>query len=65
MRSRVVPVSISMPPELAHRVRVLAARQDKSRSKFVCDVLEKSLTHACTSTEPQLPTRSQEVPNDA
>jgi len=39
----VVPISISMPPTLAWRIRVLAARQNKSRSQFVREVLENVL----------------------
>ena len=37
----IVPVSIAMSPALAWRVRVLAAQKNKSRSKFVREVLER------------------------
>jgi len=40
---RVIPVSISMPPALARRIRIRAAQEDKSRSQFVCEVLERAL----------------------
>ena len=40
---RLIPVSISMPPALARRVRVQAAQEDKSRSQFVREVLERAL----------------------
>lgn len=40
---RVISVSISMPPALARRIRVQAAQEDKSRSRFVCEVLERVL----------------------
>jgi len=43
---RLVPVSIAMPSELALRIRVLAAQQNKSRSQFVREVLKKALTPA-------------------
>lgn len=44
MSARVVPISISMSPQLARRIRVLAAQEDKSRSRFICEVLEWALT---------------------
>ncbi len=40
---RVVPVCITMPPTLARNLRVMAAMRDKSRSKFVVEVLEQAL----------------------
>ena len=40
---RTVPVSISMSPALALRLRVLAARENKSRSQLVCELLEQAL----------------------
>ena len=43
MRERTIPISISMLPKLAQRLRVLAAEKDKSRSQFVCEVLERAL----------------------
>ena len=39
----VVPVTISLPPDLAKHVRVLAAKQNKSRSQFIRELLERTL----------------------
>jgi hypothetical protein len=38
-----VPVSIAMSPDLAHRVRIAAAEANVSRSKWVRDVLQRAL----------------------
>jgi len=46
MREKVIPVSISMPPSLARRIRVLAAQEGKSRSRFVCEILERQFPSA-------------------
>jgi predicted DNA-binding protein len=40
---RVAPISIAMPASMAHRIRVLAAQEDKSRSQFVRELLERFL----------------------
>lgn len=40
---RVIPISIAMPADMARRIRVLAAQEDKSRSQFVREVLEREL----------------------
>ena len=37
------PVSFALPRDLAVRIRVLAAKQDMSRSRFVRNVLEEVL----------------------
>jgi len=58
MRERMISVSISMPPELAQRLRVLAAQKDESRSRFVCDVLTKALS---TNDVVQVQSEEQEV----
>jgi len=36
-----IPISIGMPKELARVLRVLAAREDKSRSQFVRERLQE------------------------
>jgi metal-responsive CopG/Arc/MetJ family transcriptional regulator len=41
MCERMIPVSVSMPAGLARRIRVLAAKQDKSRSEFVREIMER------------------------
>ena len=50
-KRRVVPISIAMPPALARHVRVLAARQGKSRSRLVCEVLERVLSPVTDQTD--------------
>lgn len=57
---RVISVSISMPPGLARRVRVQAAREDKSRSQFVCEVLERELSSSDVHAQ-QRRTEAEEV----
>lgn len=51
---RVIPVSISMPPDLAQRIRVLAAQEGKSRSRFVCEMLERTLPLTNVSSQTQV-----------
>ena len=49
-KKTVVPVTIAMSIDLARRLRVLAAKQNKSRSRFVREVLERAMaSHASTS----------------
>jgi len=62
MRQRTIPVSISMPPALALRLRVQAAKNDKSRSQFVCEILEKALSPTVPSNPTPHP--QQESPHD-
>jgi predicted DNA-binding protein len=62
MRNRTVPVSISMPPKLALRLRVLAAQNNRSRSQLVCELLEKAL-HPADHPDPHAHP-SQEAPGD-
>jgi len=62
MRNRTIPVSISMPPALALRLRVLAAQKNKSRSQLVCELLEEALPPDDQSHDQPHPT--QEHHND-
>lgn len=41
--AKVVPISIAMPEDMARVLRILAARQNKSRSRFVRELLEEAL----------------------
>lgn len=50
-KRQVVPISIAMPPALARHVRVLAARQGKSRSRLICEVLERVLSPVTDQTD--------------
>ena len=61
---RVIPVSISMPPDLAQRIRVLAAQEGKSRSRFVCEVLERAFPLADIGGATQAQQQKQEVRHD-
>jgi len=40
---RVVSVGVAMPKDLALKARIVAARQDKSRSSFITEILEAAL----------------------
>jgi metal-responsive CopG/Arc/MetJ family transcriptional regulator len=40
---RVVSVGVAMPRSLALRARIAAARQDKSRSSLITEILEAAL----------------------
>lgn len=50
---RIVPVSIAMPFRLAQRLRVLAALENKSRSQFVRETLERALPPTDTNDQNQ------------
>ena len=41
-----IPVSVAMLPDMARKMRVLAAIQGKSRSQLIRDVLEKFLSNS-------------------
>lgn len=43
MSQSMVPIAITMPPALAHRARMQAAAEDKSRSQFVREAVELAL----------------------
>ena len=42
-KTELVPVSITMPIGMAHRLRLLAAMNDMSRSQYVREVLAEAL----------------------
>lgn len=57
MRKRVVPVSISMPPDLALQLRVLAAQKNRSRSQLVCEMLRKVMLSVSNHRRSDVQTR--------
>ena len=57
MREKVIPISISMPPDPTRRTRVLAAQKGKSKNRFVCEVLQQVLPPADIGDVAQAQTR--------
>lgn len=45
-KSKVVPISVAISPDLARKARIQAAREGKSRSLWVREVLEKALAES-------------------
>jgi metal-responsive CopG/Arc/MetJ family transcriptional regulator len=46
-----VPITVTMSPELARQIRVVAAKEDKSRSQWVREVLTEAVAG---SRKPQI-----------
>ena len=44
MSKKVIPVTVTMPPEMAEAARVLGALEGKSRSALVREALDEVLT---------------------
>ncbi|MDY6877364.1 MAG: hypothetical protein SWK90_14330 [Chloroflexota bacterium] len=61
IREEVIPISISMPPDPTRRTRVLAAQEGKSRSRFVCEVLQRVLPPADIGDVAQARTRPANI----
>ncbi len=49
---KVIPISVAIPLDLAHKARVEAALQGKSRSQLVREVLEQALGDAPETRAP-------------
>jgi len=45
-KPKVVPISVAVSPDLARKARIQAAREGKSRSLWVREVLEKALAES-------------------
>lgn len=51
-KEKVIPISVAVSPDLAHKARVQAAMEGKSRSQFVREVLEQALGDAPAQAGP-------------
>jgi hypothetical protein len=65
---KLVPVSVTMPPDLAHELRVEAARMGISRSRFLVNVAKSALEEVnrnkLSLTSPEVALHFRRGPNE-
>ena len=61
---RVELISITLPPDLAWQLRILAAHENKSRSQFVRELLEKAILRRDLADDPGVGQHQEEQVQD-